>query len=329
MKKRNFLILIAILFAITSCNKIDEITDGGIFPPSKSSPQEQMRYFTDFEELKNEVDKTLGFSLDELIAYEKSIDFNSFGKLAELAMEPLLREVESKTITSTRVSQVLSVNSELLQIVTDEDGDDVFETKCSKSPYRYIMNTNCMFQAEKLCYKVFEEGHVSCDAEYYNELFEMTEHDFATLESNEKFCVFKYKSGAKGNYGQQKEVKAEKDKEQVRVMFYYVQVYRTMINGQVCISGLFCVKTRGYQKALGTWWQVRRTCENDLTAYINVYQSVVSGKDKGSTLAYKREEVLRAINITLPVGVSSENIYIHSASGIGKTPPVTCVIELL
>jgi hypothetical protein len=325
-KNLTLLTILAVLFSFTSCKKIEE-TSNNESPLQKTMPQMPMRSFGAFDDFTAEVAKTLEFSYDELVAYEKSINFNSFGKLAEQKMMPVLNAIESNTMVAGNVSQVLSNNSDFLQIVS-EDGEDYCETKYYLSPYRYIMNQNCMFKVDTFYFKVFEGGHVYCGVSHYNDLRDMSETDFSTLESNDIFSVFKYSTGEKGNYGTYKEVYAEKGTERVYVRFTYGEGMRRMVAGCVRIDmGFLTVKTHGKHKWAGIWWASHRTHSQDISVYLNVHDTLVFGNVKGTKLGYGIEQYTCVFSKTFPYEVYNPKIYIHSAWGYGKVPAVTCNIN--
>jgi hypothetical protein len=338
MKKQFFLMIIAAIFAFVGCKKATEIDEAPLMsslPPGGTTVGTSIRSFPNNDALNVEVAKTLAFTYDELVAYEQSNSFNSFGKLAESAMMPVIADIEEisekeENAPNYRASEVLNLlnaNSQFLHVIT-EDEEDYCETKYHRSPYRYIMNSQCVFKVDTFYYKVFEGGHAYCGVSNYNRLFNMSEADFSALEDNDIFTVYKYSDNSRGNYGHSVKRTNASGKEQVIVELYYVQIDRRMVSGCVKINGSFVVKTKGYRKALGIWWQVKRTCTNNISGTINVYNSTQSGSDNGTTFGYKREKVLSNISLTLPQGVNNENIYINSSSGYGKIPAVTCNMNL-
>jgi len=321
--------VIILSIAMTACKK-EETTnpqDDVLKTPGNSS----MRIFNGFTEFHAEVEKTLAFSMEQLVAYEKSIGFDSYGKLADQAMNSAVSSVENEMVSAFELPVFLNRNSNYLQTVT-EDGEAYCETRYYNSPYRYVMNEDCMFQVDDLCFKVFENGHVSGDVSLYYDLLNLTEEDLTRgpVVGGGDFTYFCYGGGGSGSgsgYGHKVVLRATEGKERVKCKIYYAQSERRMIAGCVNITGALGVETKGYRKALAIWWNVKRTITNDLSACLHVYDNTNCGTDKGTTFGFKKEQTLLTFNKTLPSGVTNENIYISSISGTAKIPAVTVELQ--
>jgi hypothetical protein len=339
MKKRNIMLLTA-LFAVIllagmsmfiSCKKEENIKNSQV-GVLKTPGNNTMRIFADFSEFQAEVDKTLMFTLEQLESYERTIGFDSYGKMADRAMTYVYNSVENETINAIDLPVIMRGNSEYIQIVT-EDGEDYCETRYYQSPFRYVINEDRIFQVDDICFKVFENGHVSCDVSLYYDLLNLTEQDFTRGPLvGDGFTYYCYggtsSGGGTNNYGNRVVLRETKDKERVRCTIDLVPGYRTSINGCVnIIGGCLQVKTEGLRKTLGIWWKVKRTITNNLSASLYTYDHVKSGSDAGTTFAYKRQEPLFWYNLTLPYGVSNENTYINSYSGTAKIPAVTLELQ--
>ncbi|MBP7210385.1 MAG: hypothetical protein KBA02_04250 [Paludibacteraceae bacterium] len=317
--------ILAVVFA-TSCEKMSLENEVNI--NQKDLDSLPIRQFSDFDSLYNEVENTIKFSHEELVAYENSIGVESFGKLAENIYYPI---VDNDTNMSYEdLLQVVQENSEFLQI-KEIDGEEYFETKYCNSPFRYIMNANCMFKVDSTLFKVFENGHVTCNVSYLNELINMTEDDFLNLdEENGVFTIHNRVDNLKTNYGQKYIAIATNSngKERVKVELCYIQGERRMVNNQVVVWGSFAVKTKGYRKFAGVFWNVKRTTENNLWATIHVYNSDQTGSAIRTVFDYKNESLLYRVKVTLPVYENDPNIYICDGYGYGKIPAITCTLNL-
>jgi predicted small secreted protein len=330
---KQFLIIaiIAAAFSFASCNKEEtnnnDAKQGGMMK-SATDNRISMRVFANFDQLTEEVERTFAFSLKELEDHEAKTNFNSFGKLADRAMEPVIIDAEAGKSSSPNLSRSAIQSSEYLQLVAIENDEEACVTKYFQSPYRYIMNTNCMFKVDTFYFKVFEGGHVSCGTAYYNELSKLSETDFSLLEDNDIFSVFKYSDDGKGNHGWSKKTKAEKGTERVNVEVYYVEAMRRMVNGCVKVdAGCFVAKTWGQHRFLGIWWTSNRTHSQNISGRISVNNSLRSGSASGTKSGYRIEQTMVIINDTFPPGVYNPSIFIHSAWGWGKVPAVTCNIN--
>jgi hypothetical protein len=337
---------LATALAFVGCKKVEEInaelTNGELI--QKSFHGEPMLSFKDFDELYDVLNKTYSYTLEELEKYEESIGFNSFGKLADQAMRPILNDVQNKKLTAGEVPQVLSRNSDFLQMA-DKNGESFCETKYYLSPFIYVMNRNGMFQVGKTCFKVFEGGHIYCDAEYYDELLNLTEDDFTKALSGTDVLLgigdgnigtFPYtpdggggsgSGGGSGNgYGQtyEKYAKNADDDERVYVRISYGEGMRRMVAGCLRIEGGYLeAKTWGKHKCLAIWWNSHRTHSQNISATLYVHGSSVSGNTSGTNLGYKVEGTLCSFTKTFPQGVTQPTIYISWLSGWGKVPAVT------
>jgi len=294
----------------------------------------QMRMFATFDLFKAEVEQTTGFTYDELDAYERSIGFNSFGKIADQRMIELVKEVDKMETTATspimaqaRITQSLTANTTYLQIIADENGENSCETKYFRSPYRYVMNLERMFKVDTLYFKVFEEGHASCGISHYNDLRNLTDAQFSLLEETDTtFNVFKHASSGRGNYGlylAKTEISSD-GKQKVTVELYYHQhsvIYWEYI---MDLDAEFWVRTWGKHKWLGIWWDSHRTYTNNITLWVMVNGTLQSGSDVGSNGGYKRHKKLLSVHNLYsywPV------IYINKSAGYGKIPAVTCYMN--
>jgi hypothetical protein len=337
MKKIFLLTIIAIALVFVNCKKIEEVepqlSNGE--PILKTHPQgEAMLVFNNFDELFRALNKTSSYTLEELDQYEAAKGFNSFGKLAEKAMQVILNKIEQQSISQNDALQAVINNSEFLQIVT-KDGKNHCETKYYLSPFINVMNRNGMFQVDTLCYKVFENGHVYCHADYYDALLNLTESDFAAADvggiaSIGDYGMFSYSSTGNSDangYGKKFEKCAENGTERVYVKVEYGEGMRRSVAGCVRVDmGFLRATTWGKHKWAGTWWASNRTNSQDIRATLWLHNSSVSDHTSGKKSGYKIEQYFCEFSKTFPQGVSQPDIYISWLSGWGKIPAVTCYI---
>jgi len=343
MKKIFFLSIIAAVITFAGCNKMEDITNDGTAPLKNGFTSNMMRNFKNFDALNAEIDTTLKCSYEELVAYELSIGFNSFGKLADQAMDSILQEVEqailigdtSSTKFATLITQMVNAQSHYLHFVTDDEGEEHLETKYCMSSFRYVMNVNRMFRVDTLCFKVFEGGHVSCDTAYYNQLLIMSESDFSVLESNKIFTVFKYEDGGRGNYGTYVIKGIKGGGRWLYVCLHWNRTYLKQcelpgFEDIYNVKGYFYVRTWAERLFCGKWIGCYHTYTNDITASIAIGGHsncpIKTGKDKGSTTGMK----YRQRNLVIIDGdyYKGNNIYIHSSYGYGEKPNLRCYVNL-
>ena len=337
--------LSAAILCFAGCKKVEDINNNGMPPLKTGTPygteaSVSMRTFASADSLYAEMERTLGFTYAELDAYEQSIGFNSFGKIADQRMEAVLNMVERASIANTnagasaaalaKIMQAISDNSQYLHIVIDENNEESCETKYFQSPYRYLMNADGMFQVDTTCVKVFAEGHASCGISHYNDLLNLSEAQFDLLEETDTtFNVFKYDDGNRGNYGMEKEVSTSNGNsngsQKVYVKIYYVPGIERA-NGQGLIITYSCwrARTRALHKWCGIWWKSNRTYSQDITAQLVVHNTLYNGYCSGTRSGYYIDQVLVLFSGTYPIVPVR---YIKNASGWGKVPAVTCYIN--
>ena len=333
-----FLTITAAIISLTGCKKVEDVNNGDVPMRNSSNSGDGMstcpyRTFSNFDLFNAEVEKTIGFTYDELVIYEQSINFNSFGKLADQAMMPLLRIVEEaiacedeELSTRSALEQMINANSQYLQIITDEDGEQSCETKYFRSTYRYVMNMDRIFKVDTFFFKVFEGGHASCGASHYNALLNLSESQFSLLEEGTGaiFNVFKYDGGDRGNYGTSKKQTAVSGKNRVHVEIYCERSnYQNRPPNKYFAQVDLRARINGQHKWCGIWWPRQSTHTCDLTAKVKIGNIIKTGHKSGSSGGF-------SMNVALGswVGEWTGSLpYIYSAYGYGKIPPVTCNIN--
>jgi len=322
MKKLYLLTIFAVLFAFAGCKKASE-TDTLMYstPPGGPVANLSIRSFQNIDALNVEVVKTLAFTYEELVAYENSISFNSFGKLAEQAMMPILAKIEIYCLEeetparTTEVQNMLIANSKFLQVINN-DGEDYCETRYYRSSFRYIMNSQCIFKVDTFYYKVFETGHVYCGVSNYSRLLNMSETEFSMLEDNDIFTVYKYPEPTRGNYGKSIEKKAQSGQSIVKVNIDFTQESKQTVGNNDVYKVYWNVTVKGYIRFLWINWPNKTTHEIKIpTSKFNEYNSVNNGiPTNASQIAYKLTRTLRSATVTVPKG-ANPNIYIHTIIG--------------
>lgn len=147
--KRHFVASLAIALSVNACTTTENSTGN---PPAAGGP---MLVFGSFEGSVAAASETLTMTPDELSSWEAARGFQSFGRDAD----DRLKSVDPQEFSSTEEIQVFARrNSEYLQLVTDGNGEMSLETRFHASPYRYLANTQGLFQVgTKLC-RLTEDG---------------------------------------------------------------------------------------------------------------------------------------------------------------------------
>ena len=341
MKHIVILTISAMILSFAGCKKVEDVNnemplETGVNPGPLYEASTFIRSFATFELLSAEIEQTTGFSLEDLIAYEKNIGFNSYGKVADQRMMEILRVVdyyeamEDTILAATRaaaeIEQMLSQNATYIHMVTDDEGEISCETKYYRSPFRYVMNIDRMFRVDTLYFKVFEGGHASCGVSNLNALRNLSEAQFDLLEEDDPiFNVCKYDDGTKGgNHGPHKKITKTSGSNRVHVELTYVLYSRQWLTPGYKVDASFRVKTWSEKKVLFKWWSVQHTYTNNINARIMIGGNLKGGSDVGSNGGYKREKELCPIKGNFLSGIGS----IYDASGYGKTPGITCNVNL-
>lgn len=161
-------------------------------PSHKQAPPnvaEGMRYFDDFNEAIAEAEKLNELNLDELIKYEESIGFNSFGKLADVAYEQVLSDSSSYSSMNDEI-EAISLFPQYLYLISDEKQEEyTCETRLYNNPYKYIINEDFMFQVKDKLVKVFESGILYANIDDYPTLMQINNNDMTDFckEHMDKF----------------------------------------------------------------------------------------------------------------------------------------------
>ncbi|MDR3047423.1 MAG: hypothetical protein LBU51_07410 [Bacteroidales bacterium] len=267
--------IVAIVFA-SSCEKFNE--DGFGTLKSGSGPSQvqlAMRNFPTIDLLLNEIDKTIAFSFNELVNYEQSHNFSSFGRQAD----QVLYGIDTNFLTSdAAILQIISQNSDYIQKV-EKNGEKYVETILYNNIFRYVVNSEKMVRVDTLLFKAFENGLITCHFNHYSELLQITENDFTKMQSNRTFTVIP-KGGSSTvvpittgfGWSQTREVTNSNGKEKVKIEAYFTRaIPDAMVNGQHHVTGKFVVKVRGYRKFLW-FWPAPRTLTANICLSTNVYK---------------------------------------------------------
>lgn len=177
MRKLKIFSIFAVVLAaigLVACNKSDVVgvTDSSV--RSKAPISKNIRYFENFDQVLEEIDKTISMSFEQLVEYEKSIGFNSFGKLADMAYEEVAKyQDEYKDVEEVRVA--IAKYPEYLQLTQDEKEDYTVETKLPRRITKYIINEEKMYQVKDTLVKILENATVQASVDKYKELLSINE----------------------------------------------------------------------------------------------------------------------------------------------------------
>lgn len=278
---------------LSSCEKEDvEKTN----PNSNLKSSLEMRVFDDVVALNEEVTKTTQMSFEELVSYEKSIGFSSFGRLSEEILYPIIEK--SEDLSYEQLRNLVVKHSEYLQI-KEIDGDMDFDVKYANSPFRYVMNQDRMVKAGNTLYKIFENGFVTCKSEYYSKLLSMTEQEFENLSDDDsEYTVYRAISSSK-DFGQQN-LELNKKSPDGKYKIFYTATYVPGLyvnNNEDLDNAKYHTISKVKKRTLGIYWPHRAAITNNVTYKFWVVGNLIQKKDNKSTgsinPSYKLENDLK------------------------------------
>jgi len=183
--RKLFLFTIAVAIGLVACDKKSEMlnnnTDSSV--RSKAPVSNNIRYFNSYEELSEEIDRVNAMSFDDLVAYEAELDFNSFGKLADMAYAEVAQyQDEYENIED--VKGAIAQHSEYLQLIKDEQDEYLVATKLYRSGTKYIVNGERMYQVQDTLIKILENAIIEAHIEHYETLLKINEGNVGAYVEN-------------------------------------------------------------------------------------------------------------------------------------------------
>ena len=170
---------------LLSCN--NEIALNGDDASQVTTPKQKilvfstnMRCFNDFEELSKEIDQIATMPFDKLVDYEKSMGFNSFGKLADLAY----KQFESDTLNYKSIQDAFlriqkNYSNYLALSKIEKEEEYTLDIKLEDSPFKYIINEDRICQISDTLIKVLDCAVVYTDVSNFKELLSVTENNLS------------------------------------------------------------------------------------------------------------------------------------------------------
>lgn len=260
---------------LSSCEKEDvEKTN----PNSNPKSSLEMRVFEDVAALNEEVTKTTQMSFEDLVQYENIIGFNSFGKIAEQILYPIVEE--SEELSYEQLCDLVVEYSEYLQL-KEIAGDMDFDAKYANSPFRYVMNQNRMVKAGNTLYKIFENGFVTCNSEYYSKLLSMTEQEFENLtDDDSEFTVYRAITSSI-DFGQQN-LNVNKKSPDGKYKIFYIATYVPGVyvnNNEDLANAKYHTISKVKKRTLGIYWPHRAALSNDVKYQFRVVGNLIQKID--------------------------------------------------
>ena len=258
------LIVFCIGLAVSSCTIKDSNEDETIYNSS------DFLHFNNYEEYFNVRNQVVSFSLEELIEYEESNGYVSFGRICD----GKLREVVPEAFQN--VNEVIAFvenNKEFFQLINDDDGELTFEVALSNNPDRYLVNSNRIFAIDNTVYKVFENVTISTELENLNELLTIDDENLSKyigrqeirfLDRNVSIPLKEDSYTKDGTYNCDDliYVVQDSDDERTKLWLNWWAQYDENYGLYYVYSG---ISIRPYHRVLGIWWACSREVVCDIS----------------------------------------------------------------
>ncbi|MDR0829327.1 MAG: hypothetical protein LBN95_04340 [Prevotellaceae bacterium] len=188
---RKFVLFATIVaMGLSACQKTELAVDNNLPVKQKATfapVSSNIRVFNTVDELSEEIDKVLSMPLTDLVKYETSIGFNSFGKLADLAYQEVAANEDSyKSVAE--VQAAIQPHSEYLQLLEDETGYTC-ETKLYNSALKYIVNNEKMYQINDTLAKILDNATIFTLVDNYAELLTIDEGNVVSKKGTKGFDI--------------------------------------------------------------------------------------------------------------------------------------------
>ncbi|MBN2521589.1 MAG: hypothetical protein JXB17_13840 [Bacteroidales bacterium] len=279
MKKKCFkligifaLLAIVLTFVINSCSKDDthEFNDGAV--------KSEILRFESIEEYNNTMNKVLLFNYDQLKAWEKSKGFKSFGRTCD----ELYSNINPENFKSVEeVKTFVASNNEYLQLIEDVGGELTLETILYKSPNRYFINKDKMFQINETVYKIFDKGIASTKIDKINKLRTIDENSLLSYNNDPDIRLMNVNGGSSStrlkdaayNCGTNDDdyESSGNDRTHMWIECYEMDIWDepNQIIAGTTVSTYFLI--RPYKRILGIWYWCKRTISADIKTRLDYY----------------------------------------------------------
>ncbi|MDR2083585.1 MAG: hypothetical protein LBP67_01140 [Bacteroidales bacterium] len=298
-------VCLSTLFAFSACednNTINEEYTNDSFMFLKTNEIEansSTRYFTDYDQIAQELEKIISLDIEDLIAYEDSIGVISFGRASEELYYSIINNLESTSRIPDSVTMFniiygyVNQYTNYLELI-QKDGEYHFNPKLGNNPWRYVVGVNQICQiGDSVLYKIFDKGIVYSSIENLTNLVNLREQDLENIETSTFFTYYpcfhvNYNNIEAGNLGWT--VYAEnfstnrKDKLEVTADMAMVFCYQTTspYYGKYLFSGGVLFKPK--HKTLGIYFISKRTIITDIKVnYYIANAGYLTKKDKYTT----------------------------------------------
>jgi|GEM_PF-6541344 len=335
MKKQNFILVFALVaFGFMACdNDVVVLDNKPDVPNNDFAPvASNIRVFGSVDELFAEIDKTLAMSLEELYIHERTLNqsvsaggsmlrttstagFNSFGKITDMLYASIAENEDEYTLE--QIKALVSMHSEHLVLIEEEDGYYTFETRLFDSDLRYIVNENRMFQMRDTLVKVLDSATIFTPKENFRELLTVTDANVALINT-ENFLVIPNRPSilnppvvnppATGtprpnpNLGRsiplQENIRPSGNRRNRLRVEVFIPDERRVIGNSITERCAIRIRSHRTGIANGIWWRKQRNHEFDITVRVWHPSTIVSFRYNHGIRPVHNWEVTRFGNFT-------------------------------
>jgi hypothetical protein len=272
-KNLNWITLLFIVITIGSCQK--DLNQSF----STGNKNDQVLNFNSKEELNKMISLTLKMPISERKQWAIDNKFQSFGvKCDEIYLNANVETYKS----IEQFKDLISKNSDYLYLEEVSNAEYSLETKYGRSPYRYIMNNDHLFQVNDTVYKVLENSIVKTHINNIVDLSSINENNYTVeCQKNSSLRIDKifssyFKSAtayACGYY--YTDYQSDGNDRTVMYIDTYPENFTNNL-GQQCSRNKFHYWVRPYHRTLGIWYYCQRTimfCITNVKAGRTVFAS--------------------------------------------------------
>jgi len=265
-----FITIVTFTFFHYSCSK-EVIVDN-----SKDEISSDLLIFTNTSDYTEALNTVISLNSQDLKAYEESRGYKSFGRTCD----ELYSKINPERFKNTEeVKDFVKINKKYFQLIEDENGELILETRLFKDPNRYLINKEYMFQVSNIVYKVLDDVVLATELANISTLRLIDEKNVISYKNNPSIqflssnseLVTPGKKDAAYNCGTAVD-EYESDGNDRTHMWLTCSEYPaydpfglpiTRFNSKVLI--------RPYKRTLGIWYWCTRTVSCDVSVAIDHY----------------------------------------------------------
>lgn len=263
IKLINIFLFVGIFISLLSCarKETNSLGNDSIIPSN-----EEIVKYDNFQQLLVISEALFSMTRSELIDYEIGNGYESFGRKSEEFYESINFE---NFKTNEEILAFVQANSNYIELVEDGDGEMYIEPIHARSPFKYLMNEDCIMEIDGAIYKVFEDGLVATNENI--ELLKALDGKSCKIASgNNNFRIIPYTNeivtkATNCGYHHEARQTVSRDRVLLELDISNVASSPPIHQGRVTI--------RPYKKTLGVWYWCSRTISYNINVAVYLSQS--------------------------------------------------------